>query len=88
MSEDYVRRLLPQNFPVSHQKLKSDYLIEMNNICNDVCLQDLGGKMSRNERSCLEKCFNKIIEFDLYLYHEFERMNIKEPKNFNRRAGV
>lgn len=88
MAEDYVRRLLPQNFPVSYQKLKSDYLLEMNNVCNDLCFEDLGQKLSKNEKGCLERCFNKVIEFDLYSYHEFDRINIQEPKNFARRAGV
>jgi hypothetical protein len=88
MAEDYVRRLLPQNFPVSHQKIKSDHLLEMNNLCNDLCFDNLGEKLTKDENVCLQKCFNKTIEFDFYLYHEFERMVIQEPKNFNRRAGV
>jgi hypothetical protein len=88
MAEDYVRRLLPQNFPVSYQKLKSDNLLEMNNVCNDLCIEDLGRRLNRNETECLQKCFNKVIEFDLYLYHEFERINVQEPKNFARRSGV
>jgi hypothetical protein len=88
MSEDYVRRQLPQNFPVSHQKVKADYMLEMNNICNDICLRNLDKDLSSNERSCLDRCFNKTIEFDLYLYHEFERMMIQQPKNFARQSGV
>lgn len=89
MTEDYLRRTLPQNFPVIYQKVKNDSKLDISENCNNICITDYSStELSRLEEGCLRKCFKKSIELDAYLMHEYNRMFIKEVKDFSRNTGV
>jgi hypothetical protein len=87
MTEDYIRRTLPANYPVIFEKVKSEQLISMNNTCNDLCIGDLTAKMTKKETDCLEKCFHKVIEFDYYLSTESLKLSEQATK-LRGREGV
>ncbi len=83
MAEDYLRRKLPQNFPVVSHKLKYESMIDLSENCNDICITDLtSNSVSGKEKDCLKSCYKKSIEFDAYLAHEYERIFIHEMKKF------
>lgn len=88
MTEDYFRRMLPQNMPVIFRKVKAESVIDMAENCNNLCIKDFTSEMNYAEESCLKKCYHKSLEFDAYLAHEFERIFIDEVKAFRRVTGV
>ncbi len=88
MTEDYFRRLLPQNLPVIYHKVKAETLLDMEDNCNNLCIKDYSSQMNYAEETCLKRCYHKSFEFEAYLAHEFERIFIKEVKEFNRNTGV
>lgn len=89
MAEDYLRRKLPQNFPVIYDKLKEESMIDLSANCNNICIKDFSQKgLATDERDCLKSCYKKSIEFDAYLAHEYERIFIADIKKFNLRSGA
>ena len=89
MTEDYLRRKLPQDFPVAFHKVKNESYLDLADNCNSLCLSDFTSKgLSERETNCLKTCYKKSIEFDAYLIHEQQRIFIDEVKKFTRRDGV
>jgi hypothetical protein len=89
MTEDYLRRKLPQNFPVVYHKLKQESFVDLSENCNNICVNDFtSSSLTDKENSCLKSCYKKSIEFDAYLAHEYERIFISEMKKFNLREGL
>jgi hypothetical protein len=89
MTEDYLRRKLPQNFPVVYHKLKQESFVDLAENCNNICVNDFSSKnLSDKETSCLRTCYKKSIEFDAYMAHEYERIFINDMKKFNLRQGL
>ena len=89
MTEDYIRRSLPANFPVIYHKLKTESYIDLKQNCENLCINNFTtNTLDRSETNCLQRCFRKSLEFDAYFAHEYERLFIDEVKKFNRREGV
>lgn len=89
MTEDYFRRLFPQNLPVIYQKLKEESMIDLMDNCNSLCIEDFSSSFfSSKEATCLDKCLKKSIELEAYMEKEYERIFIKELKDFKRWTGV
>jgi hypothetical protein len=89
MTEDFLRRKLPEDFPVVFQKVKGDSFLDMADNCNTLCISDFTSKsLSDRESNCLKTCYKKSIEFEAYMLHEHQRIFVDELKKFNRRDGV
>ena len=89
MTEDYVRRKYPQDFPVVYQKVKGETYLNIADNCNNLCISEFSSnKLSSNETSCLEKCYRKSIEFESYLTKEIDRIFIEEINKFRKYDGV
>ena len=81
MTEDYFRRLFPQNLPVIFQKTKVESLLDLSDNCNSICIDNFNSTdLNEKEISCLKKCYNKSIELDAYIEYEHERIYINVCK--------
>lgn len=89
MTEDYLRRKLPQDFPVVYHKVTGESYLNMSDNCNNICINDFSSNnLSSNETLCLEKCYKKSVEFNFYLSKESNRIFVEEEKKMNRLDGV
>jgi hypothetical protein len=89
MTEDFLRRKLPEDFPVVFQKVKSDSYLDMADNCNRICIQNFTtNSLSKNERNCLSSCYKKSFELMAYVEHEHNRLYIEESKRLKRIDGV
>lgn len=84
MTESYLKRKLPLDYPVIISKAKYDTEVDQMDICNDLCFQDyVVGTLVANESTCLKNCFYKVVEMQHYMKYEFERIFVSQSKKFH-----
>jgi hypothetical protein len=89
MTEDYLRRLLPNKWQVEVKKIEERTkanIISVNNFlikkkCGDLCFQGFdGNNLNKKEEQCLDKCLYKGLEMLSFYQYEMDDIRITKAK--------
>jgi hypothetical protein len=65
-------------------KQYSSFLISITNMCFNKCINTDSIYFNKTENKCIDSCFHKFTDLNLYAYRKFREIN--KPMNFNRAA--